>query len=448
MNQSIGQKFNVISLLRFAAPSIIMMVFMSLYTIIDGFFIARYAGSAALSAANIVYPVVNVLYACGIMFATGGSAIVAKKLGQQKEKEARNDFTSIVVVGLLISILFLVFGTIFTEPLSKALGSNAMLLPDCKRYLRTLLLFAPASMLQMLFQMFFVTAGKPGLGLGVTIAGGVANAIFDYVFMAVCHMDITGAAIATGIGQLIPAVIGLIFFIQKKKSLYFSKFKIHWGMIGSAAFNGVSEMISNVSEAVVTFLYNIILMKMVGQEGVAAITIVLYAQFLFNAMFLGFSMGVAPVISYQYGAQKEKEVEKVTKISKIFLISISILIAIASFFLRDMVAGLFVDAATQTYLYAKEAMGFFAISFLFSGYNIFSSSYYTALSDGKTSGIISFTRTFICIVVSLLILPQIFGTTGVWLAVPLAEMISFVLCLYIHRRKRVEKLEISQRMLS
>ena len=190
MNQSIGQKFNVISLLRFAAPSIIMMVFMSLYTIIDGFFIARYAGSAALSAANIVYPVVNVLYACGIMFATGGSAIVAKKLGQQKEKEARNDFTSIVVVGLLISILFLVFGTIFTEPLSKALGSNAMLLPDCKRYLRTLLLFAPASMLQMLFQMFFVTAGKPGLGLGVTIAGGVANAIFDYVFMAVCHMDI------------------------------------------------------------------------------------------------------------------------------------------------------------------------------------------------------------------------------------------------------------------
>ena len=180
MNQSIGQKFNVISLLRFAAPSIIMMVFMSLYTIIDGFFIARYAGSVALSAANIVYPVVNVLYACGIMFATGGSAIVAKKLGQQKEKEARNDFTSIVVVGLLISILFLVFGTIFTEPLSKALGSNAMLLPDCKRYLRTLLLFAPASMLQMLFQMFFVTAGKPGLGLGVKIAGGVANAIFEY----------------------------------------------------------------------------------------------------------------------------------------------------------------------------------------------------------------------------------------------------------------------------
>lgn len=435
MNQSIGQKFNVISLIRFAAPSIIMMVFMSLYTIIDGFFIARYAGSDALSAANIVYPVVNVLYACGIMFATGGSAIVANKLGQQKEEEARNDFTSIVVVGLLISILFLILGTAFTTPLSKALGSNEALLTDCERYLRTLLLFAPASMLQMLFQMFFVTAGRPGLGLGVTIAGGVANAVFDYFFMAVCHMNITGAAIATGIGQLIPAVIGVVFFFQKKKSLHFSKFKIHWNVIGNSAFNGVSEMISNLSEAVVTFLYNIILMKMVGQEGVAAITIVLYAQFLFSAMFLGFSMGVAPVISYQYGAKKEKEVEKVTKISKRFLISISVIIAIASFFLRDIVIGLFVNAGTQTYLYAKDAMGFFAISFLFSGYNIFSSSFYTALSDGKTSGIISFTRTFICIVAALLILPHIFGITGVWLAVPLAEVISFGVCLYIHKKK-------------
>ena len=437
MSESIGQKFNIVSLLRFALPSIIMMIFMSLYTIVDGIFISRYVGSSALSAANIVYPVVNVLYACGVMLATGGSAIVAKKLGESKTKEARNDFTSIVVVGLVISLVFLVVVVCFTGPISYLLGANDKLLPDCNKYLFTMILFAPISMLQMIFQTFFVTAGRPGLGLGVTVAGGVTNAILDYVFMAVLEMDVTGAALATGIGQGIPAIVGVIFFFMKTENLYFVKCKIHFRIIGRSCTNGVSEMISNVSAAVVTYMFNIILMRLVGESGVAAITIILYAQFLFNALFLGFSMGVAPVISYNYGAKRKKELDKVTKISVAFVAVTSIIITILSIFMRDIVVAVFVEVGTQTYVLAQEAMGIFAISFLFSGFNIFLSSFYTALSDGKTSGVISFSRTFIFIIVSLLVLPAIIGVKGVWLAVPLAEFISFLLCLIIKRTKKI-----------
>lgn len=437
MSESIGQKFNVISLLRFAFPSMIMMIFMSLYTIIDGIFISRYAGSTALSAANIVYPMINVLYACGVMLATGGSAIVAKKLGQGKEEEARNDFSSIIVVGLGISILFVVTGVCFTSQISYLLGASEILIADCNKYLVVLILFAPISMLQMIFQTFFVTAGKPGLGLWVTVAGGVANAILDYVFMAILNMDVTGAALATGIGQMIPAVIGVIFFFRKKGNLYFVKCKVHGRVIGAACTNGVSEMISNISAAVVTYLFNIILMRLVGENGVAAITIILYAQFLFNALYLGFAMGVAPVISYNFGARRRMELDKVTKISIGFVTITSIIITILSIWMRSFVVAVFVEPGTQTYILAQKAMEIFAVSFLFSGFNIFLSSYYTALSDGKTSGVISFARTFIFIVASLLVLPELIGIMGVWLAVPLAEVISFALCIFIKRRKRI-----------
>lgn len=437
MTESIGQKFNTKTLLKFAFPSIIMMIFMSLYTIVDGVFISRYLGSSALSAANIVYPAINLLYAVGIMLATGGSAIVAANLGKGKKKEGRDQFTFFVVVGLGISVLFLILENGFTTQISKLLGSNKELLADCNRYLRTLSWFAPASMLQMLFQMFFVTAGHPGLGLGVTVAGGVTNAVLDYVFLHIVGTNIVGAAVATGMGQLIPAVVGVCFFFGKKKDLHFSKFHMDLTAFLSACANGASEMVTNVSTAIVTYLFNIILMKMVGENGVAAITIILYAQFLFNSLFMGFSMGVAPVISYNYGGKREKELKKIVNISKNFMLTTSLVLALLSFFMADFVALIFVEKASGTFVLASQGLRIFALGFLFSGYNIFLSSYYTALGDGKTSAVISFSRTFVCILLSLIILPKIWGLAGVWLAIPVAELVSFVLCITLNRKVKV-----------
>lgn len=438
MSKSIGRKFTPLSLLAFSFPSIIMMVFMSMYTIVDGIFISRYLGSSALSSANIVYPLVNVLEAVGIMLATGGSAVVAKKMGEGKQKEARDHFSFFTVVGLAACILFMVAGCVFTTQFSYLLGSDDKLLENCNRYLRTIMYFAPAAMLQMLFQTFLVTAGKPGLGLTATICGGVTNAVLDYVFLGVCHMDISGAALATGIGQMIVAFVGLGYFFFVKGELYFSPFHADWKNLLRACINGSSEMVSNISIAVVTYLYNIIMMRLIGENGVAAITIILYAQFLFNSLYLGFSMGVAPVISYKYGAKSERELKQITKISKCFVLLSSVVITVLSFFLADAVTGIFVKPQEETFALASKGLSIIAISFLVSGYNIFSSSYFTALSDGKTSAVISFSRTFLFQVVLLLTLPGVLGVNGVWLSMPLAELLSFVLCVYFMRRKAEE----------
>lgn len=438
MSKSIGSKFTPLSLLAFSFPSIIMMVFMSMYTIVDGIFISRYLGSSALSSANIVYPLVNVLEAVGVMLATGGSAVVAKKMGEGKYREARDNFSFFTVIGLAACILFMIAGCVFTTKISYLLGSDDKLLADCDLYLCNIMYFAPAAMLQMLFQVFLVTAGKPGLGLVATIFGGVANAVFDYVFLGVCHMDISGAAFATGIGQMIAAVTGVVYFLFIRGELHFSRFHADWKGLLKACINGSSEMVSNISIAIVTYLYNIIMMKLVGENGVAAITIILYAQFLFNSLYLGFSMGVAPVISYKYGAGCREELRQITNISKCFVLLSSLVITVLSFLMADAVTGIFVKPGEETFTLATKGMSIIAIGFLVSGYNIFSSSYFTALSDGKTSAIISFSRTFLFLVVLLLILPRLLGVNGVWLSIPLAELFSFGVCVYYMKRRRAE----------
>ena len=280
MSNSIAKEFKFFSLLRFAFPTMIMMVFMSLYTIVDGIFISRLVGTDALSATNIVYPAISLLIAVGVMLATGGSAIIAKKMGEKKEQEAREDFSFIVLTGFIIGLIFMVVGNIFIDPIVRMLGSTDALMDYCVGYLSVCLYLAPACILQLLFQTFFVTAGKPILGLILTISGGVANMVLDYLFMGVFHMGVEGAALATGIGQLIPAIIGLIYFLFVRHSLYLVKPKVRWSVLVESSFNGSSEMVTNLSGAIVTFLYNIMMLKLVGAAGVAAITIVLYGQFL------------------------------------------------------------------------------------------------------------------------------------------------------------------------
>ena len=330
MSNSISKDFKFFSLLGFALPTMIMMMFMSLYTIVDGIFIAGLMNSMALSACNIIYPAANILMAVGIMLATGGSAVIAAKLGEGKEKDANSSFSLIVLVGVAAGFLGMLFGILFLEPLCRMLGATDALLEYSMDYLRILLLFAPMCMLQMLFQSFFVTAGRPNLGLLLTVTGGLANMVLDYVFMGPLQMGVAGAALATGIGQAIPSVAGLVFFLVRRKGLRFRRPVMDWKMLGASCFNGSSEMVTNLSTAVVTFLFNIIMLRLAGEIGVAAITIVLYGQFLFNAMYLGFSIGVAPVFSFNFGLRNEQRLRRLYRISTRFVAVSAVVITAAA----------------------------------------------------------------------------------------------------------------------
>ena len=436
MSNSISKEFKFFSLLRFAFPTMIMMVFMSLYTIVDGIFISRLVGTDALSATNIVYPAISLLITVGVMLATGGSAIIAKKMGEKKEQEAREDFSFIVLTGFIIGLIFMVVGNIFIDPIVRLLGSTDALMDYCVGYLSVCLYLAPACILQLLFQTFFVTAGKPMLGLILTISGGVANMVLDYLFMGVFHMGVEGAALATGVGQLIPALIGFIYFLFVRHSLYLVKPKIRWSVLAESSFNGSSEMVTNLSGAIVTFLYNIMMLKLVGEAGVAAITIVLYGQFLFNALYMGFSMGVAPVISYNYGSENNRMLKRIFKICMLFITVSSVIVTVFALVMSPIIVEVFTAVGTETYTLAKTGFFLFSLNFIFAGVNIFASSMFTAFSDGKTSAIISFVRTFVLIVINILILPELIGVNGVWLSVPLAEFMSVFLSGYFFVKKK------------
>lgn len=436
MSNSIAKDFKFFSLLRFALPTMVMMIFMSLYSIVDGIFISRLLGTNALSAANIVYPVISIVFAVGIMLSTGGSALIAKKLGKGKEREAREDFSFLTLVSFLFGIAILLIGNIFIEPIVRALGSTDALLPYCVDYLSVSLLLAPAAMLQMMFQTFFVTAGKPLIGLMLTISGGVANMILDYLFMGPFNMGISGAALATGIGELIPAVIGLFYFLFTRHSLYLTKPVVRFQVLKESCFNGSSEMVTNLSTAVVTYLFNITMLKFLGEPGVAAITIVLYGQFLFNALYMGFSMGVAPVISYNHGSQNLPLLKRIFKICIGFISISSILITIMALVSSPVIVEIFTPIGSATYDIAKTGFFLFSINYIFAGINIYSSSMFTAFSDGKVSALISFVRTFVLIVLNILLLPYLIGVNGVWLAVPAAEFMTLFLSVYLFYKKR------------
>ena len=423
MNNSLARKFTFSSLLFFALPNIIMMIFLSLYTIVDGIFVSVYAGTTALSAVNMIYPTICIQMALGIMLATGGSAIIARKLGEKKEKEARGNFSFIILISLLLGIIIALLGNLFIDEIVIALGSSKAQYDMCKTYGAILFLFAPAFFLQTAFQIFFVVAGKPGLGLFATIGAGIANMLMDYYFIGVLHMGIGGAAIATGIGYCIPAFVGLYFFgILKKSNLYFCKPIWDIKMLLQTCTNGSSEMVTNLATAITTFLFNYSFMKFYGEDGVASITIVLYFQFVFSAIYLGYSLGVAPVISYKYGAGDRPQLKSIYKNSLIFLTVSSIFSYIISLIVLEPALGVFTDKSTKLFQITKDGFPIFATSFLFMGFSIFASAMFTAFSDGKVSAIISMARTFLFLAGSILLLPLLIGQLGLWIAVPLAEI--------------------------
>lgn len=436
MTNSIAKDFRFFSLLRFAFPTMVMMVFMSLYTIIDGIFVSRLVGTDALSAVNIVYPAISLLIAVGVMFATGGSAIIARKLGEKKIQEAREDFSFLLLAGFLFGILSMILGNLWIEPFVRLLGATDLILDYCIDYLSISLYMAPACVLQLLFQSFFVTAGKPVIGLILTISGGLANMILDYVFMGPLQMGINGAALATGIGQMIPSVFGILYFLFVRHSLYIVRPRIDLQVLTESCLNGSSEMVTNLSAAVVTYLFNITMLHFLGESGVAAITIVLYGQFLFNAMYMGFSMGVAPVISYNHGSQNIRLLQRVFKICIGFISVSSIVITLIALISSPVIVEIFTPRGTDTYTIAKTGFFLFSFNYIFAGLNIFSSSMFTAFSDGKISAFLSLVRTFVLIVINILVLPLILGVNGIWLSVPIAECMTVFLSGYLIWKKR------------
>lgn len=439
MAQSIAKKFNIGELLLFAFPSILMMMFMSLYTIVDGLFVSRFIGTDALSAVNITYPAGSVILAVGVMFATGGSAIIATQLGEGKERQAQQNLTLITLTAVAISIVISVSALIGLDPLVRLLGASEELVEPSKAYLRILMFFAPMSVLQLLFQNFFVMAGRPGLGLGLTIGAGIFNMVFDYVFIVPMGMGIEGAAYATVLGYCIPALVGMMFFLLNRKGLHFSKPKFSWRTIGTSCFNGSSEMVTNLSGSVTTLLFNIIMMRLLGSNGVAAITIVLYSQFLMTSLFLGFSIGVAPIISYHAGAGDEKYLKRLYRICMGFILAASVAICLFAYFSSGTIVQLFTPKSSPVYDLAVHGFRLFTIAFLFAGTNIFVSALYTALSDGKTSALISFARTFLFTVIGIIGLSALFGLDGLWLAVPFAEFSTTVCVLLIARFQRTKR---------
>ncbi|MGI6154056.1 MAG: MATE family efflux transporter [Christensenellaceae bacterium] len=439
MQNALAKEFRFGSLLKFALPTIIMMLFLSLYTMVDGIFVSRFISTTALSAVNIVYPAINVVMAVGIMLATGSSAVIARKMGEGKDTEAKENFTFIILVGIVSGLVITLLIAIFIDPLLHFLGANEAVYDFSREYAEGLFIFAAPAIVQALFQSLFVTAGKPMIGLFATVAGGIANIFLDYLFIVTLDMGIAGAAYATGIGYCIPAVFGILYFaINKKGTLYFIRPKFDGRMLFHSCTNGSSEMVTNISLAVTTLLFNLVMMDYRGEDGVAAITIVMYAQFLLVAVFLGYSTGVAPVISYKYGYGDHPQLKKVFHISMAFVILCSVIAFLAAFFGAPAIVGVFSPSGTEVYAFTLHGFKLFAISYFFTGVNIFASSLFTAFSNGKVSALISFLRTLVFLVGCILLLPMVWGIDGVWLSVPAAEALAVVVSiLFLYRKRKV-----------
>lgn len=434
MDNAISKNFDTPKLIKFALPTIVMMVVLSLYTTVDGAFVAKLVSEDALASINIVYPLYSVYFAISLMMATGANAIIAKNLGQGRNDEARSFFTLIYILAASIAVVLGLAAFFFSEQILSILGSTPRLSRYTTDYLRYMALFVPVSFLQIFTQTFFITNGKPALGMGLIILGGLTNVVLDYVFIGVCDMGIAGAAIATGIGNCIPGLFGVIYFIfNRKGSLYFVKPFWNGKKLLFSLFNGSSEFVNNIAASITTVMFNYSMLKYLGESGIAAISAILYLQFIQASVFFGFSGGVAPIISYKYGEENHAQLKHVVGISLRFILCCSVFIFVLSLILSGQAVSIFIRPDSKTFDLARHGFALFSLSYLFMGFNIFSSAMFTALSNGKVSALLSILRTLVFIVGALFTLPLILGVSGVWLAVPVAEALALIVaavCFY------------------
>lgn len=441
MKIQLSDHFTYGRLIRFTLPSIAMMIFSSIYGVVDGFFVSNFAGKTPFAAVNLIMPFLMIVATVGFMFGTGGTAIVAKTFGEGDKEKANQYFSLFVYVSFILGIVFSVLGFVFIRSIAELLGAEGELLEHCVLYARIILLALPFFVLQLLFQSFFVTAEKPQIGLIVTVSSGITNMILDALLVILFPQEykLAGAAIATAMSQVVGGVIPLFYFFRKNSSiLRIGKTHFYGKIILRACINGSSEFMSNVSMSLVGMLYNLQLIQYAGENGIAAYGVMMYVSMIFFAAFIGYSIGTAPVIGYHDGAQNHKELDGLLKKSLVMIGSFGLAMIVAAESLAIPLARIFVGYDTELMELTVSGFRIFALSFFFMGFAIFGSGFFTALNDGVISAVISFLRTLVFQVGAVLILPLIWGIHGIWISIVVAEFMAvvFVVIFLIIKRKK------------
>lgn len=448
MHIQLSDHFTYRRLIRFTIPSIVMMIFTSIYSVVDGLFVSNFVGKAEFTAVNLIMPFTQILGAIGFMFGTGGSALVSKNLGEQKPEKANRTFSLLTYVAILCGVLLAIVGIVFLEPIAIKMGATEDILPHCLTYGRILLAGLPAFMLQNMFQSFLITAEKPHMGLAITVVAGVTNMVLDAVFIIVFHWGIAGAALATILAQCVGGVIPFFYFFSKKNNslLHLGKTAFDGRAMLQACTNGSSELVSNISMSIVGMLYNYQLMRFDPENGVAAYGVVMYVGFVFIAIFIGYSIGVAPVVGYHYGAANKTELTGLFKKSLILILSAGAVLSVVAFAGARPLASIFAGYDPELLSLTVTAMRYYAMTVMCAGIAIFGSSFFTALNDGLISAVISFLRTLVFQISMVLILPIFFQLDGVWYSQCATEFMAMCLTIafFIGKRKKYgywEKIE-------
>lgn len=424
---SISEHFGYKKLLRFTFPSIVMMIVTSIYSVVDGLFVSNYVGLTPFAAVNLIMPFLMILVSAGFMFGTGGSALVAKTMGEGSKEKANRIFSLLVYSAAAVGVIFAVLGIIFLRPISAFLGAEGELLENCVIYGSIYLSAMPFFILQYEFQSFFITAEKPRLGLLVTVAAGAANIILDALFVAVFGWGLVGAALATAVSVFVGGTAPILYFARENTSLFrLGKTRFDIKALFKTCVNGSSELMSNISISVVSMLYNFRLNSYAGENGIAAYGVMMYVNMIFFAAFVGYSVGTAPVISYHYGAQNKDELKSILKKSSVVISVFSVSMLILAQVLAVPLAQMFTGYDRDLMELTVNGFRIFAVSFLFAGIAVFGSSFFTALNDGLTSALISFLRTLVFQVAAVIILPILFGINGVWSSIAAAELVAAI----------------------
>ena len=424
----LSDHFTCAKLLRFVLPSIVMMVFTSIYGVVDGLFVSNFAGKNSFAAINLVMPFIMVLGGIGFMIGTGGTALVAKLLGEGKAEEANRCFSMMIRFTALLGVGLTVIGVTCMRPVALFLGATPEMLGDCVRYGRVCVAFTCAFMLQNVFQSFLIAAEKPKLGLAATVAAGVTNMVLDALFVGVFRWGVVGAAAATGLSQCVGGLLPLLYFLRPNTSrLRLVRTRLELQLLLNACGNGSSELMSNISSSIVSMIYNFQLLKYLGADGVSAYGVLMYVQFIFVAIDVGFAIGSAPIVSFHYGAQNHAELKSMLRLSTRLMTAAGVVMAALAVMLAAPLARLFVSYDAGLYTLTCHAFRLFAPAFVFAGFNIFASSFFTALGNGLISAAISFLRTLVFQTSSVLLLPLLFGVDGIWYAITVAEVCATVI---------------------
>ena len=426
------------NILKFAVPTIAMTVFMSFYTMVDGLFVSNLIGTGALSAINLTAPLIQLVTAISTMLATGGSAVIMKKMGEQKTEEAKEDFTFLILVNVVVGFIMCGLGYLLMNHIFAGMNLSADVEGYCVEYLSRYLLFTVPILLMNNFTLYMIASEKATLSLVCSVSGGVLNMVLDFVFIAGLGMGIGGAAVATGLGYSVTAVVGLVVFSRKKSLLHFKKPVMRFRVLAGAATNGCSEMATALVTGIITMMFNWTMLRYVGEDGVAAVTIIMYVLMFASSLYTGYSYGVAPMLSYYYGEQNHEKLKKLVAVSLKVIAVISVMTVVMSFALTKPLVSVFARSDNPVYGLAVTGNRICTIALFFIGFNIFASGMFTALSNGVVSAILAFSRSFVFMLATMLVLPLILGVNGIWLATPAAELMALLLSagMFLKYRKR------------